>query len=60
MMTPSLSVEPRELKLTPSGALPASGVALATATGATGALTWTTTVLVSVLPKSSVTVSSTL
>ena len=56
-MVPSLSVEPADENSTPRGALPASGVALATATGAWFSLTWTETVVVSVSPESSVTVS---
>ena len=55
---PSASVEPAELKFTPRGALPASGVALATGDGS-----WFATIVMSavsavaVAPSLSVTVS---
>ena len=56
-MPPSGSDEPAEEKLTVSGAWPALTLELATAVGATLALTCTATVAESVVPESSVTVS---
>jgi hypothetical protein len=56
-MLPSESDEPEPVKLTTSGLAPETGVAVATAVGATFAATAVTTVLISVAPKSSVTVS---
>ena len=56
-MVPSGSVDPAELNVTASGALPDVGLAPATATGAwLGALVVTVTVAVSDAPLSSVTV----
>jgi hypothetical protein len=53
---PSESDELEPVKFTTSGLAPDTGVAVATAVGATFAVTTVTTVLVSVAPKSSVTV----
>jgi hypothetical protein len=53
---PSESDELELVKFTTSGRAPDTGVAVATAVGATFAVTTVTTVLVSVAPKSSVTV----